>query len=136
MVVVLPLVPVTPSTRIANDGSPWKRAASGPSTARTDATRACGTSSGSHSLDEERDRAGRDRRRRVVVPVGDRPGMQQNSAPGRDLAAVVHDRRDLHGTGGPAAGRPRSELQHARAVEPRQVSEEVVQLHAPSLSAL
>ena len=63
--------------------------------------------------------------------------MQQKSAPGRDVAAVVNDRRDLHGscgTGGRAG--PGSELQHARAVEPRQISEEVVQLHAPSLSAL
>ena len=29
-----------------------------------------------------------------------------------------------------------SQLQHGRAVEPHQISEEVVQLHAPSLSAL
>ena len=71
--VVFPLVPVTPSTRMANDGSPWKRAASGPSTERTDATRACGTSTGHPLLDEERDRAGRDGRRRVEMPVGDLP---------------------------------------------------------------
>ena len=47
MVVVLPLVPVTPSTRIARDGWPYSVAATGPSArAHAAATRAWATSSG------------------------------------------------------------------------------------------
>ena len=66
------------------------------------------------------------------------PRMQQNSDPGpaerlsctmlaTSTAAVSPPRRRV---------RPDPNFQHARAVEPREISEEVVQVHAASLSAL
>ena len=42
-VVVLPLVPVIPTTRSSAVGSPWKRAAAGPIAARTSSTTTSGT---------------------------------------------------------------------------------------------
>ncbi len=82
VVVVFPFVPVTPSTRIARAGSPWNRAQSGPSTLRTEPTRACGTSTSSQRST-----------RHAVAPAATAaivwscpsvcaPGIQQKSAPG------------------------------------------------------
>lgn len=88
--VVLPFVPVAPSTRMANAGSPWKRAASGPNTARTDLTRAWGTSTGTQRS-TKRDRAARHGGRGVDVAVGDAPLDAAEQGARTDFAAVVYD---------------------------------------------
>ena len=47
---VLPLVPVTPKTRIAWDGQPWNHALSGPLTARGSPTTRVGSVADGRSL--------------------------------------------------------------------------------------
>ena len=77
--VVLPFVPVTPSTRIARRRVAVEAGATGPSAARTLGTAACGTSSGERPLDEQRDRTRAATARRVVVAVGARAGDAANT---------------------------------------------------------
>ncbi len=88
-------------------------------------------------LHEQRDRAGADRLGRVAMPVRYGAANATEQRTGFRRSAVRHDARDVDG-GDTAGGRVRPDpgLQHARAVEPREISEEVVQVHAASLSAL
>ena len=72
-VVVLPLVPVIPAIVSEAVGSPKKRAAIGAIAARASATRTCGHGQLEVALDHQRGRAGLDRGRGEVVPVGAEP---------------------------------------------------------------
>ena len=69
--VVLPLVPVTPSTRIAADGWSYSVAATGPSAARTLGTSSLGDLERQRAFDQQRDRTAGHRVGGVVVAVGD-----------------------------------------------------------------
>ena len=81
-VVVLPLVPVTPTTRSSRVGSPQKRAASGAIAARASATTTCGTASSSSrsttSAAAPASTAPGAKSWPSVLP----PGTQKNSVPG------------------------------------------------------
>ena len=96
-IVVLPFVPVTPTSghrrgRVARTRS----AAIGPIASRTERTTSCGDRDVERALDHEAPRARVDRllrRRRVRRRA--RPGMQKKSAPARHGARVV--RRVAHG---------------------------------------
>ena len=83
-VVVLPLVPVIPTTRSSAVGSPWKRAAAGPIAARTSGDHDLGHAQVQRPLADQRRRAPLDGVRGEVVPVGLEPGTQKKSVPGGD----------------------------------------------------
>ncbi len=82
-VVVLPLVPVIPTTGSRAVGSPWNRAAAGAIAARTDGTRTSGTPrpSGRSTTSATAPRATASRARSCPSRV--KPGTQKNSVPGR-----------------------------------------------------
>ena len=100
VVVVLPLVPVTPTTARRRDGWPWKAAATGPMAARTSSTTTWGTSTWGTSTSTKRSTS------RATAPAATAwaakswpsavaPRTQQNSVPGHDGTRVVADGHDL-----------------------------------------
>ena len=103
-VVVLPSVPVIPTTARSRLGSPYHQAAAAARAVRLSATTSCGRStSGSGVLDDRGRGAGRGCRRDelVAVDVEARDGHEQRAGP--DLARVVG--HAAHGDRG-QAGRP------------------------------
>ncbi len=125
MVVVLPLVPVTPSTRIDADGWSNSVAATGPSAARTLGTCACGDLERQRTFDEQRHRTPGHRVGGVLVAVGDGTGDAREARPRARLAAVVGDRGDLEvGIAGPNDLVP----------DPVETGEQVVPTHARASS--
>ena len=92
VVVVLPFVPVTPTTSRSRDGWPWKAAAAGP------IARACRRHDGLHHRCRAASRShssatapASTARSAKSCPSTTAPGTQQNSEPCRDGAGVVHD---------------------------------------------
>ena len=82
VVVVLPLVPVTPTTGRRAVGSPWKRAAAAAMAARTSSTRTSGTPrpSGRATTSAAAPRATASGAKSCPSRV--KPGTQKNSVPG------------------------------------------------------
>jgi hypothetical protein len=80
--VVLPFVPVMPTTSSSAVGSPWKRAAAGPIAARTDGTTTSGTASpsGRSTTSAAAPRATASGAKSCPSRV--KPGTQKNSVPG------------------------------------------------------
>ena len=101
-VVVLPLVPVMPTTRSSAVGSPWKRAAAGPIAARTSGTSTSGTprpSGRSHtSAAAPRSTASGAK----SWPSARKPGTQKNSVPGRTRGCSSRPGPDLDLGGRPS----------------------------------
>ena len=84
-VVVLPLVPVTPTTRSSAVGSPQKRAASGAIAARASATTTCGTATSSSRSTTSAAAPASTARAANSCPSTFSPGTQKNSVPGPTL---------------------------------------------------
>jgi hypothetical protein len=81
-VVVLPLVPVIPTTCSSAVGSPQKRAATGAIAARASATRACGTSSSSGRSTTSAAAPASTAAGAKSWPSASWPGKQKKSVPG------------------------------------------------------
>ena len=130
--VVLPLVPVTPSTRIAADGWPYRVAASGPERGAHARHPGLRHRQRQRALDEQRHRApgdglgarGRGRR-------SDAPGMHAKHAPGstRRLSWVM---ASTSTSGSPVSSNPPS----SPSPGPVETGEQVVPTHACASSRL
>ena len=81
--VVLPLVPVTPATCSSSVGRPKNSSAATAIAARARRRRRAAALRVERPLDDERDRAVRDRLGREIVPVARMPGTQKNRPPAR-----------------------------------------------------
>jgi hypothetical protein len=81
-VVVLPLVPVTPTTRRRDVGSPWKRAAAGAIASRTEGTTTSGTPSSSGRSTTSATAPRRTASAAKSWPSRWKPGTQKNSVSG------------------------------------------------------
>ena len=84
-VVVLPFVPVTPTTRSSAVGSPENRAASGAIAARASATTTCGTASSSSRSTTSAAAPASTASAANSCPSTFSPGTQKNSVPGPTL---------------------------------------------------
>jgi len=93
--VVLPFVPVMPTTARRAVGSPWKRAAIGAIAARTDATCTSGNAEPEGALDHQRARSARDGVGREVVAVAREPGHAEEQRSRGDAAVVEREAGDL-----------------------------------------
>ena len=106
VVVVLPFVPVTPTSghRGCRDARTARRP-SDPIASRTEPTTSCGTATASGVRPRGRG-AGGDRVGREVVAVRTAPGMQKKSEPGGDVARSRTTRRDTRVGGRRARSAP------------------------------
>ena len=93
--VVLPLVPVTPTTSSASDGWPSSAAATGAIATRSVRDHDLRHTDGKRTLVEQRDRAALDRVGSEVVSVDQEPAHAAEQRAGCDRAGVVHDRGDV-----------------------------------------
>ena len=94
-VVVLPSVPVIPTTASSALGSRYHHAAAVASAARVSSTTSCGRSlSGSARSTSAADAPARGRRSHEVVPVGVQPGHRHEERAGANVARVVGDAAD------------------------------------------
>ena len=83
--VVLPLVPVMPTTSSSAVGSPWKRAAAGPIAARTSGTNSSGTASPSGRWQTSATAPRSTAWGAKSWPSARNPGTQKKSVPGVTL---------------------------------------------------
>ena len=86
---VLPLVPVTPTTSSSRVGSPKKTSAAGAIAARASRTTTCGTGRSSARSTTSATAPRSDRLRREVVAVGPRARHGEEERAGADRARVV-----------------------------------------------
>ena len=92
---VLPFVPVMPTTRSSAVGSPWKRAAAGAIAARTSSTTTSGTPSPSGRWTTSAAAPRATASGAKSWPSRVKPGTQKNSVPGSTRAVVVGEAGDL-----------------------------------------
>ena len=104
-----------------------------PSPRASPATTSCGTGEVERPLDDERDRAVRDRLRREVVPVGALPGDAEEERPGRRGAGVVGEVAYLGRA--PARRPPPARARRSAAPGPRRASLTAASAATPALES-